>query len=86
MGDLYRATGDLKRGLKFFGTVSFLHIIRYHLQDHMSNDLVLSESRLRQVTFVVRERQLRLYGPVLRLTAEDPANPILSVEIRAAGP
>ena len=34
--------------------------------------------RLRQVTCIVRERQLRLYGYVARLPAEDPAHRILS--------
>ena len=39
----------------------------------MSNDLVLREAGLRQVTCIVRERQLRLYGHVAQLPAEDPA-------------
>ena len=46
--------------------------------DYMSNDLVLREAGLRQVTCIVRERQLRLYGHVVRLPAEDPAHRILS--------
>ena len=32
---------------------------------------------LRHVTFIVRERQLRLYGHVARLLADDPVNRIL---------
>ena len=44
----------------------------------MSNDLALREAGLRQVTCIVRERQLRLYGHVARLPAEDPAHWILS--------
>ena len=44
----------------------------------MSNDLVFSEVGLRQVTCIVRDRQLRLYGHVARLTAKDPAHQILS--------
>ena len=51
----------------------------------MSNDLVISETGLRQVTCIVRERQLRLYGHVARLPAEDPAYGFLFVEIRGAG-
>ena len=43
----------------------------------MSNDLVFMEAGLRQVTCIVRERQLRLYGHVARLPAEDPAHRIL---------
>ena len=42
----------------------------------MSNDLILGEAGLRQVTCIVRERQLRLYGHVARLHAEDPAHRI----------
>ena len=37
----------------------------------MSNDMVLREAGLRQVTCIVQERQLRLYGLVARLPAED---------------
>ena len=40
----------------------------------MSNDLVLGEAGLRQVTYIIHER---LYGHVARLPAEDPANLIL---------
>ena len=40
----------------------------------MSNNLVLRKAGLRQVTCIVRERQLRLYGRVARLRADDPAN------------
>ena len=45
---------------------------------YMSNDQVLREAGLRQVTCIVRERQLRLYGHMARLPAEDPAQRILS--------
>ena len=44
----------------------------------MSNDLVLRKAGLRQVIGIVRERQLRLYGHLARLLAEDPAHQILS--------
>ena len=53
-------------------------ILGYRWHDYRSNDLVLREAGLRQVTYIVRERQLRLYGHVARLPAEDPANRILS--------
>ena len=42
----------------------------------MSNDLVLKEARMNQVTCIVRERELRLHGLVARLLAEDPAHQI----------
>ena len=38
----------------------------------------IRKAGLRQVTCLVRERQLRLYGHVARLPAEDPAHRILS--------
>ena len=48
----------------------------------MSNDLVLREAGLRQITSIVLEHQLRLYGHVARLPAEDPAHRILSCRDR----
>ena len=38
------------------------------------------EAGLRQVIGIVRERQLRLYGHVARLPAEDPAHRIRTVD------
>ena len=46
----------------------------------MSNDLVLRVAGMRHVTCIVREYQLRLYGHVARLLAEDPAHRIHSCE------
>ena len=51
-------------------------VFGYRWHDYMSNDLVLREAGLRQVTCIVHERQLRLY--VARRPAEDPAHRILS--------
>ena len=56
-------------------------ILGYRWHDYLSNNLVLSEAGLRQVTCIVRECQLGLYGHVARLPAEDPAHPILLAEI-----
>ena len=48
----------------------------------MSDELVLREvGLLRYVTCIVPERQLRLYGHVARLHAEDPAHRILSCRV-----
>ena len=49
----------------------------YRWHDYMFDDLVLREAGLKQATCIVRERQLRLYGHVARLRAEDPAHRIL---------
>ena len=43
----------------------------------MFNDLVFGEAGLRQVTCIVRERQLRLCGHMAQLRAEDPAHWII---------
>ena len=51
-------------GLISFGTMSLRRVLGYRWHDYMSNDLVLSVAGLKQVTCIVRERQLRLYGHV----------------------
>ena len=53
---------------------------------YMSNDLVLKEAGLRQVTFMKRKRHLRLYGHVARLPAEDSAHRIFSCDPDDAHP
>ncbi len=45
----------------------------------LSNQRLLHETGSRSVTSIVRERQLRLYGQVARLTDVDPAHRVLSV-------
>ena len=75
--ETWTLTAELRRRLNSFGTMSLRRILGYRWYDYMSNDLVLREAGLRQVTCIVRERQLRLYGHVARLPAEDPAHRIL---------
>ena len=69
----------------FFGeqlTIVYFFVTSYWLMvshnDYMSNDLAFKETGLRQVTCIVCERQLRLYGHVARLPPEDSAHRILS--------
>ena len=50
--------------------MSFRRILSYRWYDYMSNDLVVREAGLRQISCIVRERQ--------RLPAEDPAHQIFS--------
>ena len=52
--------------------MSLRRILGYRWHDSMSNDLVLREADLRQVTCIVREGQLRLYGHVVRLRFRAP--------------
>ena len=58
--------------------MSLRRILGCRWHDYMSNDLVVMEAGLRQVTSIVRERQLRLYGHVARLLAEDLVRRIFS--------
>ena len=69
--ETWTLTGELRRRMNSFGTMSLRRILGYRWHDYISNDLVLREAGLRQVTCIVRERQLRLYGHVARLPAED---------------
>ena len=79
--ETWTLTGELRQRLNSFATTvcRFADIVLgYRWHDYMSNDVVLREAGLRQVTCIVRESQLRLYGHVARLPAEDPAHRILS--------
>ena len=76
--ETWTLTAELRRRLNSFGTMSLRRILGYRWHDYKSNDLVLREAGLRQVTCIVRERQLRLYGHVARHPAEDPVHWILS--------
>ena len=69
--ETWTLTGELRRRLIFFGTMSLRRILDHRWHDYMSNDQVLREAGQRQVTSIVRERQLHLYGHVdsLRRTA-----------------
>ena len=88
--DRDRVTGGLKRRLNSFGSLlcRFAESLTTGGMTIMSIDLVLRKADLRQVTCIVRKRQLNFYGHVARLHAEDPAHhhPFFLVEIRVAGP
>ena len=72
--ETWTLTGELRKRLNSFGTMSLRRILGYRWHD-MSNDLVVREAGLRQVTCIVRERQLLLSGQV---AAEFPTHRILS--------
>ena len=69
---------DLRRRLNSFGTGSLRRILGYRWSDFVSNERLLRETRMRFVTCILRERQLRLYGHVARFPDADPAHQILS--------
>ena len=65
--------------LNSFGTRSLWRILGYRWSDFVSNERLLRETRMRFVTCIVRERQLRLCGHVAHFPDADPAHQILSV-------
>ena len=71
-------TKDLRQRLNSFGARSLRRILGYRWSDFVSNERLLRETQMRFVTFIVRERQLRLYGHVARFPDADPAHQILS--------
>ena len=72
--ETWTLTGELRGRLHSFGTISLRWIIGYRWYDYGSNDLVLREPGLGQVTCIIRDNRLRLYGHVARFPAEDPAH------------
>ena len=63
--ETWTLNGGLKRRLNFYGTMSLRRILGYRWQDRMSNDLVLREGRLRQVTCIVRQPNYATFFGVL---------------------
>ena len=77
--ETWTLTKDLRRRLNSFGTKSLRRILGYRWSDFVSNERLLRETRMRFVTCIVREHQLRLYGHVARFPDADLAHQILSV-------
>ncbi len=69
---------DLRRRLNSFGTKSLRRILGYHWSKKVSNQRLLTETGMRHVTCIIRERQLRLFGHVARFPEDDPVHRILS--------
>ena len=76
--ETWTLTRDLRRRLNSFGARSLRRILGYRWSDFVSYERLLRETRMRFVTCIVRERQLRLYGHVARFSDTDPAHQILS--------
>ena len=76
--ETWTLTRDLRQRLNSFGTKSLRRILDYRWSNFMSNEWLLRETQMRFVTCIVRERQLRLYGPVARFPDSYPAHQILS--------
>ena len=76
--ETWTLTGDLRNRLNVFGTRSLRRILGYRWSDRVSNERLFRETRMRPITCVIRERQMRLYGHVARFPVNDPAGRILS--------
>ena len=76
--EAWTLTDGLRRRLDSFATTALRRIFGYRWQDHVSNREVLDRAEMGRVTCLIRERQLRFYGHVVRLPSEDPAHRILN--------
>ena len=76
--ETWTLTKDLRWRLHSFGTRSLRRILGYLWSDFVSNERLLREAQIRFVTYIVHERQLRLYGHAARFPDADPARQILS--------
>ena len=77
--ETWTLNADLRRRLDVFGTSCLRRIMGYRWDDFVSNQRLLRETDSRHVTSIVRQRQLRLYGHVARLSEADPAYQVLTV-------
>ena len=75
--EAWTLTADLRRRLDSFATSSLRRILGYRWQDYVSNQEVLDRAGMGRVTCLIRERQLRFYGHVVRFPMDDPAHRIL---------
>ena len=76
--ETWTLTKDMGSRLNVFLTKSLRRILGYRWSDYVSNERLLRESRMRFVTCMIRERQLRLFGHVARFPGNDPAARVLS--------
>ena len=78
--ETWTLNASLKRRINPFGTKCLRRIMGYRWFDHVSNERLLRETDSRHISCMVRERQLRLYGHVVRLPEADPAHQVVSTE------
>ena len=76
--EIWTLTRDLSWRLNYFGAMSLWKILGYRWSVFVSNERLLRETKMRFVTCIVREHQLRQYGHVARFPDADPAHQILS--------
>ena len=76
--ETWTLNNDLRRRLDAFGTKFLRKILGYHWDDFVSNERLLNETRMKHVTCIVRERQLRHFGHVARFPDTDPVHRCLT--------
>ena len=67
--------------LNYFSTRAFCRILGYRWDNFFTNERVLLGNGLRRVTYIIRKRQLRLFGHVARFPESGPVNKVISEEI-----
>ncbi|KAF7653639.1 hypothetical protein LDENG_00080410, partial [Lucifuga dentata] len=70
--ETWTLTSDLRQQLDVFGIWSLWRILGYRWFDFVLNERLLREARMRPITSIVRERQLRHYGHVAYFSEDDP--------------
>ena len=71
--------------LNSFSTPALRRIMGYRWDNFVSNDRLLRETGVaHQVTCMIRQRQLRLFGHVARYPESDPVSRVISEEINPA--
>ena len=77
--------GARERGrLNSFSTRALRRIMGYRWDDFVTNERVLREAGMSQVTCMIRQRQLRLFGHVARFPESDPVSRVISQRISPA--
>ena len=76
--EAWTLTDDLKRRLDSFGTSSLRRILGYRWCDFMYNDRLLEETSMKNISELIFELQMSMFGHVATLSFDDPAHRILS--------
>ena len=76
--ETWTLTNDLNHRLDSLGTSSLRRILGYRWTDFMSNDRLLEETSMKNISELIFERQMSMFGHVARISSDDPAHRILS--------
>ena len=78
--ETWTLTDRLTKRLNSFVTISLRRIFKYTWSDFVPNEVILRRAGMGKATCLIRERQLRFYGHLVRFPLDDPTHRILSVE------